>query len=694
MLVFDVRAFVFFLLLRTSFISFIYKGVLSLHYIKTAFFIATFGFSVFLTVPTTLYAQHVPNSIVEDVNRYVFEVVVPKESSENVVYETTFLPDLVSYKDRLDAYYSIGSAFLLNTGEFVTGAHVLDVFFNAIHKSAAIRTCDGRVYPIRNIYKASNAEDFIVFDVVGGNFGKKGLAPNISPVLNSKVFAVGNSLGDGVVIREGLYTSKTPEEHAGNWSWIRFSAAASPGNSGGPLLDQEGRVIGVILRKSRSENLNYALPIQNVLQARQNHASYFFKNKVQLLNLQAFPEMAVTTYNFSLPLSESEFRAKSSFFFMPRYKEVIEGILTKNAQQLFPNGDKSDFLLSIGPVPMALPRIIGLNESGGVWSDYIPESVHTITLENNGSLISGQLYGYPMGLLVLPEGLSMATVLNTPEKLMDIFLNSGWIRRQFESQGVSFRSIGRMLTEEQLTDRHGRHWIIQKWPIFYTNHVMLIALLPTPQGVVFVSYFDVPGADYNIEDIRQVTNFVAVNFAGTTKEWKTYLNLGDDWVAKSFRNWSVSAKKNEILLTTTFGKLRVSDGLITVDDKVQIVASFGFYERANTRGNYEIGRIDIIDSNNVNLFVHRMRKPLPNAHKELKEKWRKASAKKYPYNGAVHTIDNGWSMSQMPNSKIAKSNHDEIVISAIVHDSQTIDFKKQLQLWVKNVSLDFSQQCR
>jgi S1-C subfamily serine protease len=43
----------------------------------------------------------------------------------------------------------------------------------------------------------------------------------------------------------------TPEARYGNWKWLRFSAAASPGNSGGPLLDSKGNVIGIVLRRIR-----------------------------------------------------------------------------------------------------------------------------------------------------------------------------------------------------------------------------------------------------------------------------------------------------------------------------------------------------------------------------------------------------------------------------------------------------------
>ena len=87
------------------------------------------------------------------------------------------------------------------------------------------------------------------------------------------MFAVGNALGEGVVIRDGVYTSDSPEEQDGKWNWLRFTAAASPGNSGGPLVDRHGQLIGVVLRKSPSENLNYALSIAQVLGAKEGEGS-------------------------------------------------------------------------------------------------------------------------------------------------------------------------------------------------------------------------------------------------------------------------------------------------------------------------------------------------------------------------------------------------------------------------------------
>lgn len=197
-----------------------------------------------------------------------FEVVLAKPVSDPLTYEKPLPLELIPYRERMDKFQSIGTAFAIGPNRFVSAAHVISAGNGSQYGPLCLRNAAGTTYRIDKIIKYSNSEDYVVFSVLAAPV-VVALETRSRPPLNTPVFAVGNALGEGVVVRDGLYTSDTPEELEGRWQWLRFSAAASPGNSGGPLIDRNGKVVGVVVRKSPNENLNFALAIGQVLDGSQ-----------------------------------------------------------------------------------------------------------------------------------------------------------------------------------------------------------------------------------------------------------------------------------------------------------------------------------------------------------------------------------------------------------------------------------------
>ncbi|NJO12963.1 MAG: trypsin-like peptidase domain-containing protein [Gammaproteobacteria bacterium] len=195
-----------------------------------------------------------------------FEVVARKPPDDSVTYEKPLPLELIPYAIRSDDYHPIGTAFAIGPNEYVSAAHVFAAAVGSQYGDPVLRDEQRRIYEIDRILKFSMHEDFIVFSLRDPP-AVKPLALNRKPELNGVVYAIGNALGDGIVIRDGLYTSDTPEDINGRWKWLRFSAAASPGSSGGPLLDASGKVMGVVLAASPKENLNYAVSIDQVITA-------------------------------------------------------------------------------------------------------------------------------------------------------------------------------------------------------------------------------------------------------------------------------------------------------------------------------------------------------------------------------------------------------------------------------------------
>lgn len=75
-----------------------------------------------------------------------------------------------------------------------------------------------------------------------------------SPLVGDALLLVGSPYGLEGTVTQGVVSRVTYDE-------IQTDAAANPGNSGGPAVDRQGQVVGVLL-EGGGENLNFAVPIQ------------------------------------------------------------------------------------------------------------------------------------------------------------------------------------------------------------------------------------------------------------------------------------------------------------------------------------------------------------------------------------------------------------------------------------------------
>lgn len=74
-----------------------------------------------------------------------------------------------------------------------------------------------------------------------------------------RVYVIGNSLGYGTCITEGIISDKLRKVN--DRDLIMTDCAVNHGNSGGPMFDEEGKVIGVVVAViERAEGMNFAIP--------------------------------------------------------------------------------------------------------------------------------------------------------------------------------------------------------------------------------------------------------------------------------------------------------------------------------------------------------------------------------------------------------------------------------------------------
>jgi serine protease Do len=94
-------------------------------------------------------------------------------------------------------------------------------------------------------------------------------------VMGTKVFVVGNPLGLERTVTEGV-VSHSGRNFGGNL-YIQIDAPVNPGNSGGPLFDAGGEVLGVVcMGVYGMEGLNFAIPARDCLFLLDNLDAYAF----------------------------------------------------------------------------------------------------------------------------------------------------------------------------------------------------------------------------------------------------------------------------------------------------------------------------------------------------------------------------------------------------------------------------------
>lgn len=593
----------------------------------TCFFIQSFfTFGLFADSDKLL-----PSNLVAKVKNSVYEVIVPKLKDGDITYEKELPMHLVPYAIRTDKYYSIGSAFKISGSKFVSASHVMILGEGSQYNKVLLRDQSGKVYDIDKIEKYSDHRDFVIF-TVKENTAADYLNVNKDPAVNSKVYAVGNAHGEGVIIRDGLLTSETPEEENGEWKWLRFSAAASPGNSGGPLLDAKGNVIGIVLRKSENENLNYALPIKEAMDAKDNLAVSHKKFGFGLDNMD---KVDYDTYDFSvkLPMSYDDLNAA----LMKDKKSYIERLTAKSVDKyskiIFPNGEKSEQLLYSNYIT-AFPHLIAQSKDS-YWSTYKPSDIRTSDLKDNGYIQYGSLNSYYLMYIKAPESIKLKDFLTDSKLFMDTILTGVSLSRNISSESVRVLSLGKAEETSTYVDKYNRKWIVNSWKVTYSDEKILTYSLPVPGGTITMLRMGSTGKiDMGISvDMRIMTDFIYYSYYGTFKEWQEFIGL-KQYLPGEFSGVSFSYAEGK---NVEFKSKRFNSGYdsslmdITDDSDLEVVFT---YFRDKGKVVWDISGLiwGKNKSSQTAFSIIRTMKPADTLKESYQDEWKKIVEEKFPYN--------------------------------------------------------------
>lgn len=154
---------------------------------------------------------------------------------------------------------SAGTGFLVkDDGYIVTNYHVIDGA-----QKIQVLTFDRDIMNALLIGYDKNRD--VALLKINGNYNSLDLADSNELQVGNKVIAIGNPLGLSFTVTEGIVSATDRIGPNGLPEYIQTDVSLNPGNSGGPLINTAGDVIGVNnFKVGNAENLGFALE-SNVL---------------------------------------------------------------------------------------------------------------------------------------------------------------------------------------------------------------------------------------------------------------------------------------------------------------------------------------------------------------------------------------------------------------------------------------------
>ncbi|MDQ2868501.1 MAG: trypsin-like peptidase domain-containing protein [Verrucomicrobiota bacterium] len=144
--------------------------------------------------------------------------------------------------------------FVAADGKLVTNAHVLD---GAV--TAEVKLENSASYRIVGILKAAVNKDLVIAKAEAKGVPFLRVATGDLPQPGTRIVVVGSPLGFEGTVSEGIVSGQRSLKRGDDW--LQITAAISRGSSGSPVINSEGKVVGVatfIIEKGQS--VNFARP--------------------------------------------------------------------------------------------------------------------------------------------------------------------------------------------------------------------------------------------------------------------------------------------------------------------------------------------------------------------------------------------------------------------------------------------------
>jgi S1-C subfamily serine protease len=181
------------------------------------------------------------------------------QTEDNAVTNTVAnaLPSVVVIHadNKLGAGVFIDQKHILTAGHVIDGASKIDV-----------TAVNGSPYPMTLIAQ-DITKDLALLEVSNSTASVKPVVFADSVKVGETAIAIGHPDGLNYTVSKGIVSNVARQLDGSNTKLIQFDTAISPGNSGGPLIDINGKLIGIVDEKvsaKASEGLGFAISLDEM----------------------------------------------------------------------------------------------------------------------------------------------------------------------------------------------------------------------------------------------------------------------------------------------------------------------------------------------------------------------------------------------------------------------------------------------
>lgn len=207
---------------------------------------------------TATFGPNAPKRDIEELRRKVNNLE-KQTNSQNAA--------IVAVRNKIDPATTIkfgGTGFLIDgKGYLATSAHVVEDASRIF-----VQDAKGSDYRAEVVLR-DNTKDLAILKITDEDYKSVGILPygisRSNTELAEPIFTLGYPK-DEIVYGEGYLSSKTGLK--GDTLAYQVSLSANPGNSGGPLLNRRGEVIGILnARQTKAEGVVFAVKSRHLLKA-------------------------------------------------------------------------------------------------------------------------------------------------------------------------------------------------------------------------------------------------------------------------------------------------------------------------------------------------------------------------------------------------------------------------------------------